>query len=149
RSPQTLDDGAGVAPMKPAFEDGERQDVTILSIEIVSPLHGFASVAPDVVFRELDPLFEAAHKLIERHAGIVSASGSSGITALFCSATCENHALVACRTALAIKSAIETQSAGSVWGRAGLDSGEVVVRYRRHGTTERIEVTGAAVRTAE
>lgn len=149
RSPLTFDDDTGATPTKPAFADGERQDVTILSIEIVTPLHGFASVAPDVVFQQLDPLFEAAHKLIERHAGIVTTSGSSGITALFCSATCENHALAACRAALAIKSAIEAQSANSVRVRAGLDSGEVVVRYRRHGTTERIEVTGAAVRTAE
>jgi len=149
RSPLKSSEGTGAAPAKPAFVDGERQDVTILSIEIVSPLHGFASVAPDVVFRQLDPLFDAAHKLIERHAGIVSASGSSGITALFCSATCENHAVAACRAALAVKSAVEAQSADSVRVRAGLDSGEVMVRYRRHGATERIEVTGAAVRTAE
>jgi len=143
------DDRSGTVPVKAAFMDGERQDVTILSIEIISPLHGFASVAADVVFRELDPLFEATHKLIERFGGIVSASGSSGITALFCSSNCENHAVVACRAALAVKATIELQSSGSVRVRAGLDSGEVIVRYRRQGVTERIEVTGAAVRTAE
>jgi class 3 adenylate cyclase len=33
--------------------------------------------------------------------------------------------------------------------RAGLDSGEVIIRQRRHGTSERIEVTGVAIRTAE
>jgi DNA-binding SARP family transcriptional activator len=141
--------GPGAASAKLAFVDGASQDVTILSIEIISPLHGFASVAPDVVFRQLDPLFDAAHKLIERHAGIVSASGSSGVTALFCSATSENHAVAACRAALAIKSAIEAQAASSVRVRAGLDSGEVIVRYRRQGAAERIEVTGMAVNTAE
>jgi class 3 adenylate cyclase len=145
--PGAEQDGGALA--KFAIADGKRQDVTVLSIGIVSPLHGFASVAPDVVFRQLDPLFESVHKLIDRHGGIVTASGHSGITALFCSATCENHAVVACQAALAVKSTIESQSAGSVRVRAGLDSGEVVVRSRRHGTTERIEVTGAAVRTAE
>ena len=140
------DDGA---PATSAVADGARQDVTVLSIEIVSPLHGFASLAPDVVLGQLDPLFESAHQLIDRHGGIVTASGHSGITALFCSATSENHAVVACQAALAIKSAIESQSSGSVRVRAGLDSGEVIVRHRRHGMTERIEVTGAAVRTAE
>ena len=121
----------------------------MLAIGIVSPLHGFASVAPDLVLRQLDPLFELAHRLIERHGGIVTASGSTGITALFGSAACDNHAAVACRAALAVKSITESESAGSVRVRAGLDSGEVIVRYRRHGTTERIEVAGAAVRTAE
>ena len=141
------DAGAAVSAAPPLTE-GTRQDVTILSTEIVSPLHGFASVAPDVVFRQLDPLFESAQKLIQQHGGIVTASGSSGIVALFDSATCDNHAVAACRAALAVKSIIESESAGSVRVRAGLDSGEVMVRHRRHGTAERIEVTGVAIRTA-
>ena len=139
---------AATPPASPIAE-GTREDATMLAIGIVSPLHGFASVAPDLVLRQLDSLFELAHRLIERHGGIVTASGSTGITALFGSAACDNHAAVACRAALAVKSIIEAESAGSVRVRAGLDSGEVIVRYRRHGTTERIEVAGAAVRTAE
>ena len=139
---------AATAPASP-IAAGTREDATMLAIGIVSPLHGFASVAPDLVLRQLDPLFELAHRLIERHGGTVTASGSTGITALFGSAACDNHAAVACRAALAVKSITESESAGSVRVRAGLDSGEVIVRYRRHGTTERIEVAGAAVRTAE
>jgi DNA-binding SARP family transcriptional activator len=126
---------SATVPVQEAFTDGERQEVTILSIEIVSPLHGFASLAPDVVLRE-------------RHGGMVSASGSSGITALFCSTIGENHAVAACRAALAVKATIESQSSGSVRVRAGLDTGEVIVRYRHQGMTRRIEVTGTAVRTA-
>jgi DNA-binding SARP family transcriptional activator len=124
------------------------QDVTILSIEIVSPLHGFVSVAPDVVFRQLDPLFDSAQKLIGQHGGIITASGNVGIVALFDSATCDNHAVAACRAALAIKSIVESESEGGVRVRAGLDSGEVIVRHRRHGMTERVEVTGVPMRTA-
>jgi class 3 adenylate cyclase len=139
---------SATVPVQEAFTDGERQEVTILSIEIVSPLHGFASLAPDVVLRELDPLFESTHELVERHGGMVSASGSSGITALFCSTIGENHAVAACRAALAVKATIESQSSGSVRVRAGLDTGEVIVRYRHQGMTRRIEVTGTAVRTA-
>src|SRR4030095_6625763 len=103
---------------------------------------------PDVLFRQLDPLFESAQKLIQQHGGIVTASGNVGIVALFDSAACDNHAVAACRAALAVKSVIEAESEGSVRVRAGLDSGEVMVRHRRHGTAERIEVTGVAVRTA-
>jgi DNA-binding SARP family transcriptional activator len=128
--------------------DGKRQDVTILSIEIVSPLHGFVSVAPDVVFRQLDPLFDSAQQLIAEHGGIITASGNVGIVALFDSATCDNHAVAACRAALAVKSRVEKEAEGGVRVRAGLDSGEVIIRHRRHGAAERVEVTGAAVRTA-
>lgn len=124
----------------------ESRHVTVLSIEIVSPLHAFASVAPEVALQQVDPLFESTHAIVERHGGIVSASGNSGITVVFGEGG--NHAVAACRAALAVKSAIELQSEGNVRVRAGLDSGEVVVRYRRHGAAERIEAIGAAVRTA-
>jgi DNA-binding SARP family transcriptional activator len=137
-----------VPPPSPSA-DGKRHDATILSIEIVSPLPSIASVPPDAVFRQLDPLFELAQTLITRHGGVVAAAASSGITALFDSDTCANHAATACRAALAVKSIIEAESAGSVRVRAGLDSGEVIVRARRDGQAGRIEVTGAASRTAD
>ena len=143
----TTDDTQASAPPKSSIINDERRHVTVLSIEIVSPLHAFASVAPEVVLRQMDPLFEATHGLIELHGGIISASGNSGITAVFgISAAGEHHAVAACRVALAVKLAIELQSEGNVRVRAGLDSGEVVVR--RRGVSQRIEVTGAAVRTA-
>ena len=113
--------------------DGEPQHVTVLSIEIVSPLHGFASVNADMVLQQMDPLFELTHAIVEQHGGIFTASGNSGITALFGSSNRENHAAAACRVALAVKSMIEAQSEASACVRAGLDSGEVIVRYRRHG----------------
>jgi DNA-binding SARP family transcriptional activator/class 3 adenylate cyclase len=140
---------ADILPPPSASADGKRHDATILSIEIVSPLPSIASVPPDAVFRQLDPLFELAQTLITRHGGVVAAAASSGITALFDSETCDNHAGTACRAALAVKSIVEAESAGSVRVRAGLDSGEVIVRSRRDGQAGRIEVTGAASRTAD
>jgi DNA-binding SARP family transcriptional activator/class 3 adenylate cyclase len=155
KAPSTAGQDGGQArqvaatPAESPSTASKRHDATILSVEIVSPLPGFASVAPDAVFRQLDPLFELAQTLIARHGGVVAAIGGSSITALFDAATCDNDAAVACRAALAVKSIIESESARSVRVRAGLDSGEVVVRYRRHGQTERIEVAGAALRTAD
>jgi DNA-binding SARP family transcriptional activator/class 3 adenylate cyclase len=135
-----------LAPGEASRVDDERRHVTVLSIEIVSPLHAFASVAPEVALRQVDPLFEATHAIIELHGGIISGSGNSGITVVFGEGG--NHAVAACRAALAVKSTIELQSEGNVRVRAGLDSGEVVVRHRRSGMTERTEVISAAVRTA-
>jgi len=154
KAPNTAGQGAAQTPAgaasgpSPSIES-KRHDATILSVEIVSPLPGFVSVAPDAVFRQLDPLFELAQSLVARHGGVVTAAGGSAITALFDAATCDNDAAVACRAALAVKSIIESESAGSVRIRAGLDSGEVIVRYRRHGQTERVEVAGAALQSAD
>jgi DNA-binding SARP family transcriptional activator/class 3 adenylate cyclase len=143
------DDPRASAPATSPVVSDERKQVTVLSIEIVSPLHAFASVAPEVLLRKMDPLFESTLGLIELHGGIVSASGNTGITAVFgTSAGSGNHAVAACRVAMAVKSTIELQSGGNVRVRAGLDSGEAVVRSQRRGVTERIEVTGAAVRIA-
>jgi hypothetical protein len=140
---------AGKAAVANAPPDAdERRHATVLAIEIVSPLHAFASVAPDVALRHTDPLFELMLAIIERHGGVVGAAGNSGVTAVFGTSGEESHAVQACRVALAVKAAIEQQSEGNVRVRAGLDSGEVVVRRRRRGATERIEVTGAAARIA-
>jgi pimeloyl-ACP methyl ester carboxylesterase/DNA-binding SARP family transcriptional activator/class 3 adenylate cyclase len=138
------------SPSAPASDlDTERRHVTVLAIEIVSPLHAFASVDPELVLRQIDPLFESTFRIIERNGGIVSASRDTGITAVFGTLPAsEQHAPAACRAALLVKSAIEAQSEGSVRVRAGLDSGEVVLRTRRVGGSPRIEVTGVAVRTA-
>ena len=54
----------------------------------------------------------------------------------------------ACRAALAVKSTLELKSEGTVRVRAGLDTGDVIVRRRRRGGSGQIEVTGGAVRTA-
>jgi DNA-binding SARP family transcriptional activator/class 3 adenylate cyclase len=129
--------------------EAERKHVTILSVDIVSPLDAFASMDPKLVVRQIDPLIESTFGIIELHGGIVSAFGDSRITAVFgASPASGHHAVSACRAALVVKSTIEGQSDGSVRVRAGLDTGEVIIQRRRRGGTERIEVTGAAARTA-
>jgi class 3 adenylate cyclase len=133
----------------PSDTDAERKHVTILSIEIVSPLHAFASMDPQLVSRQMDPLLDSTVRIVEQHGGLVSAFGDTGVTAVFGTLPGgEHHAVAACRTAMMIKSTIETQSQDSVRVRAGLDTGEVILRRRRRGDAERIEVTGAAVRSA-
>jgi class 3 adenylate cyclase len=129
--------------------DAERKHVTILSVEIVSPLHAFAAMDPELVSRQMDPLLDSAIHIVEQHGGFVSASGDTGVTAVFGTVPGgEHHAVAACRTAMMIKSTIEAQSEDSVRVRAGLDTGEVIMRRRRRGDAERIEVTGGAVRSA-
>jgi TolB-like protein/DNA-binding winged helix-turn-helix (wHTH) protein/class 3 adenylate cyclase len=140
-------------PREPAGDksttDAERAHVTVLSAEIVSPLQAFADFDPELVSRQIDPLFETALSIIERNGGVVSAAGDGGITAFFGATPAEvPHAVAACLAALSINAAVEQQSEGSVRLRAGLDTGDVMIQRRRRGTTERVEVTGAATRSA-
>jgi len=138
------------APAKTSdINNVERTRVTVLSVEIVSPLHAFASVDPELVLRQIDPLLESTFEIIELNGGVILASGESGITAIFgILPASRHHAASACQAALVVKSKLELQSKGSVRVRAALDSGEVIVRYRGRGATKQIEVTGGAVRGA-
>jgi DNA-binding SARP family transcriptional activator len=127
----------------------ERKHATILALEIVSPLHAFSTMDPELVLRQIDPLFETALAIVKQHGAIISACGDSCITAVFgASPAGDHHAVSACRAAIVLKSMIETQSEGKVRVRAGLDTGEVIIRRRRGDGTERIEVTGPAARIA-
>jgi pimeloyl-ACP methyl ester carboxylesterase len=138
------------APAKTSdINNVERTRVTVLSVEIVSPLHAFASVDPELVLRQIDPLLESTFEIIELNGGVILASGESGITAIFgILPASRHHAASACQAALVVKSKLELQSKGSVRVRAALDTGEVIVRYRGRGGTKQIEVTGGAVRGA-
>jgi DNA-binding SARP family transcriptional activator len=138
---------ASAADARAPDSQAERRHVTVLSV--VSPLDAFASVDPEVIVRQIGPLIETTFGIVEQHGGIVSASGDSQVTAVFGALPGSgHHAVSACRAALIVKSTIEEQSEGSVRVRAGLDTGEVIIQRRRRGGTERVEVTGAAARTA-
>jgi pimeloyl-ACP methyl ester carboxylesterase/DNA-binding SARP family transcriptional activator/class 3 adenylate cyclase len=137
------------APAKTSDINVERKHVTVLSVEIVSPLHAFASMDPELVLRQIDPLLESTFEIIELNGGVISTSGESGITAIFGTLPAsQHHALSACQAALVVKSTLELQAEGGIRVRAGLDTGEVMVRYRGRGATKQIEVTGGAVRGA-
>jgi pimeloyl-ACP methyl ester carboxylesterase/DNA-binding SARP family transcriptional activator len=146
----TAHDEQPSAPAKTSDLNVERKHVTVLSVDIVNPLHAFSSVDPELILRQIDPLLESTFQIIETNGGIISASGESGITAVFGAlpASEEHHAMSACQAALVVKSTLELQSQGSIRVRAGLDTGEAIVRRRRRGGAEQIEVTGGAVRTA-
>jgi class 3 adenylate cyclase len=127
----------------------ERTRVTVLAVEIVSPLHAFASVDPELVLRQIDPLLQSTFEIVEPNGGVMLASGEAGVTAVFgILPASRHHAASACQAALVLKSKLELQSNGSVRVRAALDTSEVIVRYRGHGATKQIEVTGGAVRGA-
>src|SRR5262249_19078245 len=88
-------------------------------------------------------------RLLRLSGGVILAPGEAGVPAVFgIFPASRHHAASACQAALIVKSKLELQSNGSVRVRAALDTGEVIVRYRGHGATKQMEVTGGAVRGA-
>jgi pimeloyl-ACP methyl ester carboxylesterase/DNA-binding SARP family transcriptional activator len=140
---------AGEVAQQTVSSSVDRKRVTVLAIDIVNPLSAFASADPELELRQIDPLLETTFEIIERHGGVINASGDSSITAVFSAAeTGDRHAVSACQAAVLIKSTLEHQAQESIRVRVGLDTGEVVIRDRRRGAMKQIEMTGGPLRTA-
>ncbi|MCT7374168.1 alpha/beta fold hydrolase [Chelativorans salis] len=129
--------------------DRSRQHVTILAAEVVSPQYIFETADPETVVGELQPVYDRLVQVIEDHGGVVTASIEGSVTAAFGLARAtEDHAFLACRAALAAKLSVEELSQGRARLRAGIDSGEVIVRQHRGAEGSRVELNGAAPRAA-
>ena len=88
--------GQSSAPdIRPTDTETERKYVTVLSVDIVSPLDAFASVDPELIVRQIGPLIESAFGIVELHGGIVSASGATPASRLF-SAHCRGAGITPC-----------------------------------------------------
>jgi pimeloyl-ACP methyl ester carboxylesterase/DNA-binding SARP family transcriptional activator len=127
----------------------DRSQVAVLAINIVNPLHAFASMDPELVLRQIDPLLESTFEIVEQAGGVIGTSAEAGIIVIFDrDNTKQNHAVAACRAALAIKSRLELQSEGTVRVSIGVDAGEVIIRHKQRIATKQAEVNGVAVRMA-
>src|SRR5262249_40479170 len=136
-------------PAKTSDIDVGRKSVTVLSVEIVSPLHAFASVDPELVLRQIDPLLESTFEIVELNGGVILASGEAGVTAVFgILPASRHHAASACAAARVGTRRVVLAANVRVRVRGARDTGEVIVRGRGHGATKRMEVTGGAVRGA-
>ncbi len=136
------------SPAKPSNGTG-RSQVAVLAINIVNPLHAFASMDPELVLRQIDPLLESTFEIVAQAGGVIGTSAEAGIIVIFDRDDAkQNHAIAACRAALAIKSRLELQSEGTMRVSIGLDAGEVIIRHRKRIATRQAEVNGVAVRTA-
>jgi hypothetical protein len=127
---------------------GARAVATVLAAEIVSPAAAFDAIDPELVERELAPLRAAVRSAVERSGGSVVAEDVSELVAIFgAPQACEDHAVRACAAALEMHAAVQSLSRGAARLRAGLDSGEVVIRVARPGGSP--EALGAPVRVAK
>jgi pimeloyl-ACP methyl ester carboxylesterase/DNA-binding SARP family transcriptional activator len=129
--------------------DSDRRQVTVLALEIVSPLQALEIDDPEVFADHLDPLSDQVAATVERHYGTILSRSDGSLTAVFGAARAtEDHAYLACRAALAAKSVVDAQSEETARLRAGIDTGEVLLRRRPDDPRSPLEVVGAPPRAA-
>ena len=116
--------------------EGERKQVTVLFADLKGSMELLADRDPEEARKLLDPVLEIMMEAVHRYEGTVNQVMGDGIMALFGAPVAhEDHAMRACYAAVRIQRRInlyadEVQRKGGtpVQIRAGLNSGEVVVR---------------------
>ncbi len=116
--------------------EGERKQVTVLFADLKGSMELLADRDPEEARKLLDPVLEHMMQAVHRYEGTVNQVMGDGIMALFGAPLAhEDHAVRGCYAALGIQESIkryaeEVQRTHGVpiHIRAGLNSGEVIVR---------------------
>jgi DNA-binding SARP family transcriptional activator/tetratricopeptide (TPR) repeat protein len=117
--------------------EGERKHVTVLFADVKGSMELVAGRDPEDARMVLDPVLERMMTAVHRYEGTVTQVRGDGITALFGAPLAhEDHAVRACYAALRMQALVRQDAPAEARGRdalnivirAGLDSGEVVVR---------------------
>jgi pimeloyl-ACP methyl ester carboxylesterase/DNA-binding SARP family transcriptional activator len=125
----------------------QREQISVLAVEIISPLAAFEELDPGLFMRAVDPLLDIAVAAIEHRSGLVVSRGQSDLTAVFSGGgPIEDLTHRGARAALAVKKIVEGASDGAVRVRTALDCGEVIVRVGTGGGQR--SFNGAPVRVA-
>ena len=116
--------------------EGERKQVTVLFADMKGSMELIADRDPEEARQILDPALEHMMEAVHRYEGTVNLVMGDGIMALFGAPLAhEDHAVRACYAAIDMQAAIRRYD-DELWRshglraqiRAGLNSGEVVVR---------------------
>jgi DNA-binding SARP family transcriptional activator/class 3 adenylate cyclase len=134
----------------------ERKHVTLLCADIKESLEPIAERDPEQALRILDAVLKLMRQAVHRYEGTVIVEAGDGITAVFgVPVAQEDHAVRACYAALQIDAAVkryaqEPQNSPlvPVMVRAGLNSGEVVVRSIGCGLHAEYRVMGQTTHLA-
>ncbi len=119
--------------------EGERKQVTVLFADLKGSMEMLADRDPEEARKLLDPVLDLMMEAVHRYEGTVNQVMGDGIMALFGAPLAhEDHAVRACYAALRMQERVgryaedaRRTSGVSIEIRAGLNSGEVVVRSIR------------------
>jgi class 3 adenylate cyclase len=115
---------------------GERKRVTVLFADLKGSMELLADRDPEQARKLLDPVLELMMEAVHHYEGTVNQVMGDGIMALFGAPLAhEDHAVRACKAALRLQHAMrryaaaqENEGSAPAFVRAGINSGEVVVR---------------------
>jgi DNA-binding SARP family transcriptional activator/class 3 adenylate cyclase len=148
---------SAVAPHLPDdLPAGERKHVTALYADIKVSLELVTQRDPEEALRILEAVLKLMTQAVHRYEGTVNLMTGDGIMALFgVPLAYEDHAIRACYAALQLQEAVKrsTQELEGVTGvpilvRAGLNSGEVVIRPIKNGPSTEYRVMGQTTHVA-
>ncbi len=125
-----------------------KRPVSVLVADLVSPLHAFSSMDPELAENALAPVVRTVCEVVEAHGGAIIDEREGTVTAAFgATRASEHHTLRACRAARALRDAATKAGDGTVKIRIGIDSGEAVVPASA-GPDGRLNVVGPVVKHA-
>jgi class 3 adenylate cyclase/ABC-type nitrate/sulfonate/bicarbonate transport system ATPase subunit/tetratricopeptide (TPR) repeat protein len=128
---------------------GERKHVTVLFADIVDSTATIEHVDPEEAASYLTDSLGAMMDAIHRYEGTVNELRGDGIMALFGAPIAhEDHAIRACRAALAIPDAVAAATGGKARIRVGLHTGEVLVREVGNDLAVEYQALGPTVHLA-
>jgi DNA-binding SARP family transcriptional activator/class 3 adenylate cyclase/predicted ATPase len=124
----------------------ERKHVTVLFAALDNLAARDGETDPEAVMLEFDPVLLVIRDIVQRYGGVISTMHSDGLTALFGAPIAhEDHALRACRAAIAMQQHLTGAMGGTPLLRIGLHSGEVIVRAGGDGPAAHVEAVGPVV----
>lgn len=126
----------------------DRRTVTVLFADVVGSTESTAKTELEAGYAKISPAVETTVAVVEHHGGTINKLLGDGVMATFgVPAMMEDHALRACRCALAIQRTLEEQreTRTVVKMRIGINSGPALITENIQGEYTSYDVHGPAV----
>lgn len=133
---------------------GERKHVTVLFADVRGSTALIEQLDPEHALEILAPVLKLLMDAVHQHDGFVNQTRGDGIMALFgAPIASEDHAVQACRAALAMRAAIsalqqESGSGNEIAIRIGMNSGHVVIHSIGNDLAMNYDAVGKTVHLA-
>lgn len=131
---------------------GERKHVTVLFADIRGSTELIDGLDPEEALEVIGPILKRLMDAVHQHEGLVNQTRGDGVMALFgAPIASEDHAVQACRAALAIRETIREfnqASQRSIEVRIGMNSGHVVIHSIGNNLAMNYDAVGKSVHLA-